>query len=295
MDETAQPFTYTGAVYVTFATRDDYVDSLQLRRNSVEPITKLNVKIFRITERNDGPAKRSVDESEAVTDEDEVTTTVESTTAFETEENSDTTTTPSVTTSATNISTSTAATTSTTSIPTTPSTHATSSVPKETANGYSSAQEVFSNYFLKYEDRNSEVLIRDVIPDVYNDTITVRTHLSLRKGTLYVVKIEFEGNMTDIGYGFLLSTYVDETQTRRYGFAVPEIALHFKWFIYIFDSQIFCIYQYQLEIVASNFSDHSLRSKPSSPFRNSNPASPTYDISDQLQINRSIQLSYQWQ
>lgn len=72
------------------------------------------------------------------------------------------------------------------------------------------------------------MLIRDVISDVYNDTITVRTHLSLRKDTLYVVKIEFEGKMTEIGHGFLLSTYVDETQTRRYGFSVPKNALHFK-------------------------------------------------------------------
>lgn len=170
-------------------------------------------------ERNDGPAKRSVDESEEVTDDD-VTTTVESTTEVETEENSIKTTTPTATTSATN--------TSTTFTTATPTTLATSSAPKEATNGYTSAQEVFSNYFLKYEDRNSEMLIRDVIPDVYNDTVTVRTHLSLRKDTLYVVKIEFEGNMTETGHGFLSSTYVDETQTRRYVFAVPKIALNFK-------------------------------------------------------------------
>lgn len=87
---------------------------------------------------------------------------------------------------------------------------------KENSNGYSSVLEVFSNYFLKYEDRHAEFLIRDVIPDRFNDTVTIRTRLSFRKDTLYVVKIEFNGDMTESGYGFLLSSYLDSTGTRKY-------------------------------------------------------------------------------
>lgn len=241
LDETAQPFTYTGAVYVTFVTNVDYVQSLQLQRNGVEQITILNVKIFRVPERHDGPVKRSADDSELLEVNEDGATPVESSTQDgenESEENVDTTTTKvSTTTPTTEATTKTTAapltssttttmkTTWTTAAPvtssttTTTTTHppATSSAPKETSNGYTSALEVFSNYFLRYEDRNLEMLIRDVIPDTFNDTITVRTRLSLRKATLYVVKIEFEGNMTETGHGFLLSSYLDETQTRRYG------------------------------------------------------------------------------
>lgn len=152
-------------------------------------------------ERNDGPVKRSVDENETSTDE-EGTTTEKSTTTVEADDKAVVTTTTTTTVAP-----------STTSI----ATHVTSSAPKETTNGYTSALEAFSNYFLKYEDRNAEMLIRDAIADSSNDTITIRTLLSLRKNTLYVAKIEFEGNMTETGYGFLLSKYSDETQTRRYG------------------------------------------------------------------------------
>lgn len=205
LNEITEPFTYTGAVYVTFVTNVDYVDSLQLQRYGVEPTTKLKVKIFRMVERNDGLEKRSASESELIDDEDD-TTTMESTTLLKTEENVMTTTTKM---------TMTAPTTSTTTLPTS----ATSSTPTEaTPNGYTSARDVFSNYFLKYEDRHSEVMIRDDTIDTINDTLTIRTRLSLRKDTLYVVKIEFEGNMTEIGYGFSLSSYLDETQSRRYGF-----------------------------------------------------------------------------
>lgn len=222
LDETAQPFTYTGAVYVTFVTHVDFGHTLHLQRNGVEQLTKLNIKIFRMLDRNDGPVKRSVNESESslLTDLNG-TTTEESTTLSETEENNTMTTTT---------------TTSTTSTTASPK-HATSSAPKETTNGYASALEVFSNYFLKYEDRNSEILIGDVVPDKFNDIITVRMRLSLRKDTLYVAKIEFEGNMTEMGYGFLLSSYWDETETPRYGkcFAWNSSALRF------FSCLLFCV------------------------------------------------------
>lgn len=201
LDESTQPFTYTGAVYVTFVTNVDYVHSLQLQCNGVEPMGVLNVQIFQMLERNYGPVKRSINESNSFDDnattEESTTQTVESTTAAITEKNTEVLTTTS---------------TSTTSTATTP-THA----PKEITARFTSALDVFSNYFLKYEDRSSELPIRDKVFDRFNETITVSTRLSLRKDTLYVVKIEFESNMTDIGYGFLLSSYLDETQTRRYG------------------------------------------------------------------------------
>lgn len=211
LNEITEPFTYTGTVYVTFITNIDYVHSLQLQCNGVEPTTKLKVKIFRMMDRNDGPVKRSANESELLDDEDNTTTT-EITMLLETEENV-TTTMMTPTTFTTTLS--------------TLSTSATSSTPKEaSSNGYTSAGEVFSNYFLKYEDRHSEVMIRDENIDTINDTLTIRTRLSLRKDTLYVAKIEFEGNMTEIGYGFLLSSYLDETQSRRYDRFLSSLTIH---------------------------------------------------------------------
>lgn len=206
-DENVQPFTYSGAVYVTFITNVDNVESLQLQHNGVARINWTNVKIFRMIEQNDGSMKRSINETELLSD-DEDSTTVESTTSAEAGED--------VVTTAATAEATTAAMTITTS-----------SAHKETTNGYASAQEVFSNYFLNYEDRNSEILIRDVVTDKFNDTITVRMRLGLRKNTLYVLKIEFEGNMVESGYGFLLSTYLDETETRRYEIIKSQHSIEF--------------------------------------------------------------------
>lgn len=210
LDESFQPFAYIGAVYIIFVTNVDYVESLQLDCNGLALENKSKVKIFRIVEQIDGPIKRYANESELASPHEVDETAEENTTVNEIDEN------VAATTMKTKMTTIAATPRAPIISSTTAPVHGSSSTPTQSPEGYSSALQVFSNYFLKYEDHHSEMLTREVIADGSNGTITVKTRLSLRKGSLYVLKIEFDGTMTESGYGFLLSSYVDESQTRRY-------------------------------------------------------------------------------
>lgn len=191
LNETDDPFTYSGSVYITFTPNIDHVQLIELQRNDLHALSKDSIKVIRVEKifenENIHKIRKKSEESESESfwkTESVLTSTtetsndilIESTTSHDSEFES--------------------------------TTHSSDS------DGFKSAKDIFALYFSKFEHTNSEILIKKI--KITDDTATINLGLSLRKNSTYVIKVDFIGNMTTRDSGFLISRYFDENGKRRY-------------------------------------------------------------------------------